>query len=328
LQPGDAYAGAPQLRRLLVAMGDLASASVDAGATLDPALCDGLRAFQLRHGLEPDGVLGPGTWRALTTPFDFRVRQIELTLERWRWLPPSLQAPSIFINIPQFQLFAFPGVEDAAAGMVEMNVVVGATAPSRHTPVFVADLTHLILRPYWDVPRNITVRELLPQIRAHANYLDRNALEIVDGSGRVAPATPANIQGLASGTLRLRQRPGPDNALGLVKFVLPNRFSIYLHDTPARALFARRSRAFSHGCIRLAEPTTLAEFLLRDDAAWTRERLVQAMNGTVPTRIDLPQPVRVFIVYGTALARERGDVLFFDDLYGHDARLAHLLGRR
>lgn len=322
---GDAYAGSEQLRRLLVATGDLEAAQArQSGPTIDAALSEGIRTFQTRHGLDADGALGRNTWKALTTSFDARVRQIELTLERWRWLPTQLDASSIFINIPQFELFAFPGREDLADGMLSMKVVVGDTISRRRTPVFVADMTHVILHPYWEVPREIAARELLPKIRADAAYMADNQLEVVGSTGTLPPS-PENLARVEAGQLRLRQKPGPDNALGLVKFVMPNSFSVYLHDTPAKRLFALSRRSFSHGCIRLSDALALAQFVLRDNPAWTRERLLQGMNGPEPRRIDLAKPIRVFIVYGTALARERGDVMFFDDLYGHDARLARVL---
>jgi murein L,D-transpeptidase YcbB/YkuD len=151
---------------------------------------------------------------------------------------------------------------------------------------------------------------------------------MVSGGGDAASAvepTPQNIEALARGTLRLRQLPGPDNALGLAKFIMPNAFNVYLHSTPAQSLFERSSRAFSHGCVRVADPIALAQYVLRDEPTWTREAIVAAMNGERPQRIDLRTPIRVFIVYGTAVATESGSVLFFEDLYGHDASLARLL---
>jgi murein L,D-transpeptidase YcbB/YkuD len=295
---------------------------------LTPPLGDALKHFQKRHGLDTDGTLGPATWRNLTRPLGQRVRQIELTLERWRWLPPRLEGPSIFINIPQFKLFAFSGAEDRAADMLEMDVVVGETVKQKNTPVFAADMTYLILRPYWDVPYSIATRELLPKIHHDPDYLRKNRLEIVGGAGRPLPATSENLQAIKGGTLRLRQQPGPENALGLVKFMLPNPHNVYLHDTPARALFARTRRAFSHGCIRLSDAPTLALYVLRDQPEWTKDRLLQAMNGQDTVRVNLSHRIRVFIVYGTVLARERGDVLFFEDLYGQDAKLSRLLGNR
>ena len=332
VKPGETYSGAPQLRVLLSALGDLPKpsgpadeAQVDA---LDPALVEALQRFQGRHGLDVDGALGRATYATLTAPLGERVAQIERTLERWRWLPQRLASPPIIVNIPQFRLFAFQSVEDAEEQMLAMNVIVGKAFPANRTPVFVSDMTYLVLRPYWDVPYSITTREMLPSIRSNPDYLASHGLEMVSGGGDAAAAaapTPENIEALARGTLRLRQVPGPNNALGLAKFIMPNPFNVYLHSTPAQSLFGRSSRAFSHGCVRVADPVALAQYVLRDEPTWTRENIVAAMNGTRPLRINLRQPIRVFIVYGTAVATEGGSVLFFEDIYGHDASLARLL---
>jgi len=258
-----------------------------------------------------------------------QVRKIELTLERWRWLPP-FRTPPIIVNIPEFRLFAFRTTADRSADILQMDVIVGRTFPRARTPVFVADMTSVIFRPYWDVPRDIMLREELPKIRAHPGYLAAQHLEIVSGATDAAtplPPTPATLDALASGAARLRQRPGPDNALGLIKFDLPNRYDVYLHSTPAQQLFLRQRRAFSHGCIRVSDPVALAALVLRDTPGdWTRARIVAAMNGTQTFRVRLAQPVRVIILYGTVLAKEDGEVLFFRDLYGQDRRLARLLG--
>jgi L,D-transpeptidase YcbB len=331
VKPGESYAGAAELRRLLTALGDLPSATAPAersDSTLDAELQQGLKNFQMRHELDMDGALGAGTFAALTKPLLERVQQIELTLERWRWLPPRLDSPSIFVNIPRFRLLAFKTVEDREGEMLAMNVIVGKSYPSSRTPVFAADMKYIIFRPYWDVPYSITVREMLPSIRNNPAYLSRQRLEIVGGYGDNTPVlapTPENLDALARGKLRLRQQPGPDNALGLVKFMLPNPYNVYLHSTPAQALFERSTRAFSHGCVRVVDPVGLAEHILRDDPTWTREKIVQAMNGTRPTQVNLKQPLRVFIVYGTAIANEKGEMYFSPDIYGHDEKLAELL---
>jgi len=331
VKPGQPYASATQLRTLLTALGDLSPGAPTASATdsvLTDDLVQGLKNFQQRHGLDPDGALGAGTFVALRTPLLSRAQQIELTLERWRWLPSRLDTPPIIVNIPRYRLFAFKTVEDREDEMLQMGVIVGKSYPANRTPVFTADMKYLILRPYWDVPYSITTREMLPKIHDNPGYVSAQRLEIVAGYGDDTPAlppTPENLDALARGTLRLRQQPGPDNALGLVKFMLPNPYNVYLHSTPAQALFERTARAFSHGCVRVSDPVSLAEYVLRDDPSWTRDRIVQAMNGTRPTQVNLKQPIRVFIVYGTAVATEEGKIRFLPDIYGHDARLAELL---
>ena len=262
---------------------------------------------------------------------DEKVRKIELTLERWRWLP-AFVTPPIIVNIPEFRLFAFRTTADRAADILQMDVIVGRTFPRTRTPVFVADMTSVIFRPYWDVPRSITVREELAKIRRNPGYLAAQHLEIVRGTADSAaplPPTAASIQLLASGAARLRQRPGPDNALGLIKFDLPNPYSVYLHSTPAQQLFLRPRRAFSHGCIRVSNPVALAVYALRNTAGdWTPARVEAAMNGAQTLRVRLAHPIRVIILYGTVLAKEDGEVLFFHDLYGQDRRLERLLGLR
>ena len=330
LRVRETYAGAAALRGLLQLLGDLPpdSSAHDAGMVLDPALMAAVRRFQLRHGLAADGTIGRTTFVALSTPLTQRVRQIELTLERWRWLPP-FETPPIIVNIPQFRLFAFRSTADLKADILQMDVIVGRTYPSMQTPVFVADMKYVIFRPYWDVPYSITQHELLPAIRRNPGYLTAEHLEIVQGaddSARPLPPTADNLAALASGRLRLRQQPGADNALGLIKFMLPNANNVYLHSTPAHRLFGEPRRAFSHGCIRVSDPVALAVQVLHDvPGDWTAERVEAAMNGTVTRRVPLVRPIRVMILYGTVLATESGDVLFFDDIYGHDKRLAALL---
>lgn len=345
LHIGDTYVGEPALRRLLMALGDLSdhaqlsplpsstATSPDAPPSpdalqLDAALCDALKRFQLRHGLPTDGALNGATYLALTTPLAQRVRQIELTLERWRWLP-AFDTPPIIVNIPEFRLFAFNSTEDRVADIRQMAVIVGQTYARTRTPVFVGDMRYVIFRPYWNVPRSITVHEMLPKIQANTEYLRRNNLEIVRGEGDDATAmspTPAVIAALAAGQLRLRQQPGEDNALGLVKFMFPNSHNVYLHSTPAHQLFAQSRRAFSHGCIRVSDPAALAAYVLRNAAGtWDAARIDAAMRGANSSRVELLKPIRVMILYGTALATEAGPVEFFNDIYGHDRKLAQLL---
>ena len=331
LKPGSSYAGAPALRRLLTALGDLPEGKEPPSpdATFDADLSAGVRSFQQRHGLTPDGTLGKATLRALTTPLAQRVRQIDLTLERWRWLPP-FATPPIIVNIPQFRLFAFRTTEDRAADILQLDVIVGRVYPRMQTPVFESEMKYVVIRPYWDVPFSITSKEMLPKIRANPGYLAAQRLQIVRGQGDASPVvapTPAAIAALAAGQLRLRQRPGEDNALGLIKFMFPNNYNVYLHSTPAHRLFQEPVRAFSHGCIRVSDPSALATEVLKNAPGdWTREKIDAAMNDDQTIRVNLPQPIIVLILYGTALATEAGPILFFDDIYGYDKKLEARLG--
>jgi murein L,D-transpeptidase YcbB/YkuD len=333
LKPGDSYSGAAQLQRLLVALGDEAAPAADAPApqSLAPPLVDALKHFQSRHGEKADGVLGAATFAELTRPLDQRVKQIELTMERWRWLPSELVTAPIIVNIPQFRLFAFESTADSEARIRQMDVIDGKAFDKTQTPVFAADMTYLIFRPYWEVPYDIALKEIVPTARNNPADIERRQMEIVRGNGDsavVMPNTTENVELVARGTLRLRQRPGPNNSLGLVKFLFPNPYNVYLHSTPAQSLFAESRRDFSHGCVRVSDPVGLAEYVLRDAPEWTREKILAAMNGMQPVTVTLKNHIRVFILYGTAIATEKGNILFFDDIYKHDERLEKALDAR
>jgi murein L,D-transpeptidase YcbB/YkuD len=327
LRVGDTYAGAVQLRQILALLGD---APADTGThqteVLDATLVRALEHFQARHGLAVDGTLGRQTLAALNVPMQRRVRQIELALERWRWLG-VLPRPDIVINIPQFMLYALPRPGRADDRLLEMPVIVGRTGD--RTPIFTASIEQVVFNPYWDVPSSILRNELLPKIRKDASYLQRHHFEIVRGASdnaAVQAPTAEAIQALASGQFRLRQQPGADNALGPVKFVMPNRYSIRLHGTSEPGLFESVQRAFSHGCIRVSDPAALAEYVLANaQGQWDTEAVEAALCGTAPRRINLDTPVRVIVFYSTVAATRSLGVLFAPDLYGHDARLEQLL---
>jgi murein L,D-transpeptidase YcbB/YkuD len=333
IRPGDSYVGVPGLRRLLRAVGDLPD-ETDAEDTemqvFDSTLAAAIERFQRRHGLANDGVIGRQTFAALTTPLSRRVLQIELSLERWRWLA-AIERPEIVVNIPQFRLFALPRAGEGSTQTLEMPVIVGQTFTHTRTPVFVSSITQVIFQPYWDVPRGILLRELLPRIREDVSYLDRQHMEIVDGLGDNAPVvepTADALEALAAGRLRLRQKPGPDNALGPIKFVMSNPYNIYLHATPEQALFDHTRRTFSHGCIRVSEPAALAEYVLRNARGeWNQPAIEAALCGTKTLRVTLEKPVSVVVFYSTAVAM-RDAVLFFEDVYGHDRKLLKLLEER
>jgi len=330
LKPGDDYAGSAKLLHLLAALGDAAPPAPDAPPpqSLSPALVDALKHFQGRHGEKADGVLGAATFTQLTRPLGQRVLQIELTMERWRWLPSELVTAPIIVNIPQFRLFAFESTADSEAQIRQMDVIVGKSFDKTQTPVFAADMSYLIFRPYWEVPYNIALKEIVPTARNKPADIERRQMEIVSGYGdsaTVMPNTVENVELVAKGTLRLRQRPGPNNSLGLVKFMFPNPYNVYLHSTPAQALFAETRRDFSHGCIRVSDPAGLAQYVLRDSPEWTREKILATMNGDKPLTVTLKIHIRVFFFLGTAMATEKGNVLFFDDIYRHDERLEKAL---
>ncbi|HEV8253669.1 MAG TPA: L,D-transpeptidase family protein [Vicinamibacteria bacterium] len=306
LKPGTRGPAVVALRRRLAASGELPLA-LDANAnTFDAPLADALRRFQSRHGLEADGVAGKDTVAALNVPVDARIRQIELSLERWRWLPRPLGRRWIAVNIPTFMLYGFDGGRPALA----MRVITGRTESP--TPVFSQPMQEVIFRPYWNVPPGIAANEIVPAVLRRPDYLARNGLEVVRGDG---------------GDVSFRQRPGPGNSLGLVKFVLPNPFNVYLHDTPHDQLFARSRRDFSHGCMRVERPAELAQWVLAPAPEWTPRAVAAAMRSGDERHVPLPQPVPVYVVYMTAWATSDGSVSFGPDLYGHDAIHDTLLAR-
>jgi murein L,D-transpeptidase YcbB/YkuD len=332
VRPGERYPEIARLRDILNALGDLdghaparADASPDTGALYDGALVEGVRRFQARHGLEPDGIIGRATQQALRVPLAWRVRQLELALERLRWLPDFDTRRLVLVNIPMFHLWGWNAATPGTPPVVSMRAIVGR-ALDTETPVFVADMQQVVFRPYWNVPRSILVNEMLPRIARDPRYLDREALEIVRGGADDAVRVPLSadaVDGLRNGTLRLRQRPGPQNALGRVKFLFPNSNDVYMHDTPSQSLFSRARRDFSHGCVRVQDPLTLAAWALQDLPDWTRDRVEEAMAGAGgPEVVDLPQPVRVMLLYSTAAVTPRdGMVHFAPDIYRHDTRL-------
>jgi murein L,D-transpeptidase YcbB/YkuD len=232
--------------------------------------------------------------------------------------------PPIIVNIPEFVL---RGWDDQGRHALTMRVVVGQ-AYSHQTPVFSADMKYLVFRPYWNVPPHIQATELVPKIAKNRGFLARNGYEIVDADGKPMSTDvvdDATFARLRSGEVGIRQKPGPSNALGLVKFIFPNQNNVYLHSTPSQELFDRSRRDFSHGCIRVQDPAGLAAWVLRDQPQWTPEKIREAMNGKEPVVVTLPNPIPVLLIYTTAVVTEDGLVHFYDDIYGHDATLENAL---
>ncbi len=324
VEPGGGWAGVPQLAARLRTLGDL-PADAAIGESDPPRysgpIVDAVKRFQRRHGLDADGVIGPGTIRMVNVPLADRIRQIQLSMERMRWLPTLSDRPNIFVNVALFRLWA----TDPTTGEepLRMDIVVGKSLNHR-TPIFVEQMEYVIFRPYWNPPRGITVQELIPHIRRDPSYFNREQLEIVaSGADDAAalPPTPDNLAKVVSGRLFIRQKPGPRNSLGLAKFIFPNTDDVYMHGTPATALFARTRRDLSHGCIRLEDPARFAEWVLRDQPEWTRERIDKAMQGERPTRVNLKQKLTVVIFYATVHVNSEDEAHFVEDIYGHDRTL-------
>jgi murein L,D-transpeptidase YcbB/YkuD len=327
---GDRHPQVAKLRKLMGVLGDLVVGTENASDQYDKALAEAMKKFQSRHGLLADGVIGKTTLLALNAPLDQRVKQIQLGLERLRWLPDHLvDGRYIIVNIPSFQLYGFNDGSDKPD--LTMNVIVGEAINGRNTPVFHSDMTYVNFRPYWNVPYAITSKEYYPIVSQNPGYLGRNNMEIVANfapNSPVYPATGANIQLLATGALKLRQKPGPKNALGLIKFAFPNNNNVYLHSTPSQGLFKRARRDFSHGCIRVEFPGQLAEFVLKgQDVEWPREKIEELMKGDKTKTVTLKTPIPVYIFYSTVLADENGRVMFFNDIYGHDLLLQDQLAK-
>lgn len=323
VKPGAAYAGVPRLKRLLELLGDLSQTAGrgSSESVYRGNLVDAVKHFQQRHGLEPNGQIDDPTLKELNIPMRRRVLQLKLTLERWRWVPHQFVRPPVVVNIPEFRLHA----DDAQyRWILSMKVVVGK-AYYHQTPVFASALRSVIFRPYWNVPLEIQQNEILPDIAKNRSYLTEHSYEVVDPLGHVvteAVISDEMEQQLRDGTLGLRQKPGPDNALGLVKFDFPNPYDVYMHGTPETELFSKSRRDFSHGCIRVEDPVTLAAWVLKDEAGWNKEKIRAAMNGDQTIRVNLQKAIPVLIVYGTAVVMEDGEIRFFDDVYGYDAELA------
>jgi murein L,D-transpeptidase YcbB/YkuD len=329
VRPGDRFAGASALRRRLAALGDLGEITADTAAMYGAADVEAVHRFQLRHGLPSDGVLGGATVVALNTPLSARVRQIELAMERVRWLPSLTGRRFLVVNVPAFALFAFDSTGGAGTPSRWMKVVVGKAVDTR-TPMLYAELRSVEFRPYWNVPRSILVGELLPLLRRRPDYLRAHEMELVGADGRPLgdQVTAAVLRLLSRGELRVRQRPGPHNALGLVKFDFPNPASVYLHGTPDSLLFSRPRRDFSHGCIRVADPVGLAEWVLHDRPEWSRAEITRAMAGPGSRRVALARPIPVAVYYTTAVAFPDGTVRFYPDVYGLDRLLEQALHAR
>ena len=326
LQPGQPYAGIPVLSQRLKVLGDLPANGVPP-ARYEGRLVDGVKSFQARHGLTPDGVVGKGTLEQLNVPPEARVRQLELALERLRWTP-LLQAPRVIVvNIPEFRVRAYEVRDGKVEMKVAMNIIVGNASKTR-TPIYDAEMRFVEFSPYWNVPPSIAKGETLPRLRREPGYFDQQGFEFVGRDGKVVSGySEASLDAVQRGEMRIRQKPGARNALGDIKFIFPNNDNIYLHHTPTPQLFKRDRRDFSHGCIRVEEPVALAKFVLADEPEWTEERIVQAMTKGRSATLQLREPFPVVIAYTTAVVRD-GRIHFFPDIYGQDKILDEALRQR
>lgn len=323
LERGTSNSRLVALRRRLVATGDL-SARTPLSDDFDGGLEAAVIAFQRRHGLDADGVVGPATLAALNVSASDRVRQIDVNLERWRWLPQDLGARYILVNIANFEMDL---VED---GQVTMNMRAVVGRPYRRTPVFSDRLTYLVLNPRWSVPTGIATADILPKLRSDPNYLANQNMKVFQGWGADQRELRQSDVDWSRVTARgfnyhFRQEPGPTNALGRVKFMFPNSFNVYLHDTPSRELFNRTDRTFSSGCIRLERPLDLAAYLLGKDRNWTRGQLDAALALGTEQSVTLLEPLPVHLLYWTAWVEPDGRIQFRNDVYNRDTPVREAL---
>jgi murein L,D-transpeptidase YcbB/YkuD len=318
VKPGGAYPDAQALFERLVLLGDLpADAPPPAEGMYGDTLEEGVRHFQSRHGLEEDGVLGRGTVNALNVPPAQRVRQLELTLERLRWLPDFGPGPLIVVDLPAYRLWALQN--GSTEPPLEMRVVVGS-AVKTETPLFVGQMRYLEFNPYWNVPRSILEKEILPKLARDRAYLKQHDMETVPPDASVAD--------LKAGRARVRQRPGAKNSLGPIKFAMPNPMDIYLHSTSARELFERSRRDLSHGCIRVEHPAALAQYVLGGQRQWSADAIQEALQPGPTKHVDLPRSIPVVLFYATAIVDSEGGARFAADIYGRDVKLEQELAAR
>jgi murein L,D-transpeptidase YcbB/YkuD len=323
VSPGGRYEGVAGLTSRLRLLGDLPE-----NVTIPPdskvyegPLVDAVKHFQGRVALPQTGELDYKTVVAMNVPLSDRIEQMRLGLERYRWLPYKFKQPPIVINVPEFRLYAFK--EGNQLGLT-MRVNVGEDY-NYQTPMFENNIQYIVFRPYWVPPPNIVRKEILPDLKKHPS-LEKNDLELVSASGQVIRSgnvTPAMLEQVRAGKLTVRQPPGPDNGMGLVKFMFPNEYHVYIHDTPEDLdMFSEGERSASHGCIHAQEPAKLAAWLLRNNPGWDLERVKHAMHeGRDNVRVNLASPIPVLIFYETVVVEENGEIHFFRDIYAHDRTL-------
>jgi L,D-transpeptidase YcbB len=322
LRHGEEDPRVPSLRRRLAISGDLASDAGERGLAFDPALVDALRSFQRRHGLNPDGILGPATLAALNVPVERRVEQVRTNLERARWTLHDLPRSFVAVNIAGAMVYL---VRDGEVTF-ETRAIVGRD--QTRTPVFRATMSYIDLNPTWTVPPGI-VGEVLDAIRRDPGYLRSVDMLVLDRAGRPVNVDPRTLVRYDARTFPyvFQQQPGPLNPLGRIKLMFPNRFNVYLHDTPARSLFEREERLFSHGCIRVQDPLALATRVLDEPARWNETTLADAIARGGTRTINLRQPLEVLVLYWTASADPGGEPRFYRDVYGRDPGILRALDR-
>jgi len=313
----------PVLRSRLKVTGDMPAPVDSASDLFDESVEEAVKRFQLRHGLYDDGIVGARTLRALNVPVEKRIRQIELNLERWRWLPQNLGNPYIMVNIAGYGL----EVVENETPVLTMKIVVGTAY--QKTPVFSGKMTYIEMNPYWNVPHSIATEETLEKIRKNPDFFAKENMRVFTAGQNGEEVSPAAIDWskLSENNFpyRLRQEPGPRNPLGRIKFMFPNKHSVYLHDTSDPQLFRKERRGYSHGCIRIEKPMDMAEFVMRGSKDWSIEKIKAVLKTKETTMAYLPKPIPVHILYFTAWGNGDGTVHFLEDIYRRDERLEKAL---
>jgi murein L,D-transpeptidase YcbB/YkuD len=315
---GEVYPAAGALLTALQLEGDAESdAAPITGSVFNSTLSAAVKKYQHRHGFTEDGKLTPQTVHSLNVPMTFRVAQLQDSLERWRWLPDPYLHARLMVNLPEFVL---RGYNPDHKLDFTMRVVVGKVVGQHQTPVFTHMMKYLVFRPYWNVPVDIARKELVPHMTANHGYLASKNFEVTNGKGVIQ--TDYTAKDVSQGAVMVREKPGPKNSLGLVKFIFPNQYDIYLHSTPAVSLFEQTRRDFSHGCIRVQKPIDLAVWVLQGQADWDEDKVKDAMDsGSDNKTVNLKTPLPIVIFYLTATVGEDGQTYFFDDIYGYDAKM-------
>ena len=322
LKPGESDERLGTIARRLAVTGDIKNMqTVAASETYDEVLEAGVRRFQARHGLESDGVIGPATLRAMNVSVEDRIQQLRLNLERARWVFDDLTEDFLIVNVAGFRAYV---VRNRTEIVWQTSVQVGKTY--HQTPVFRDEMKYVVFNPTWTVPYSIATKEMLPRIKNDPSYFDNRTFDVKNRSGQLVDPGSIDWSQLSRGNFPYTfvQRPGPGNALGRVKFIFPNKYSVYLHDTPSKYLFERAERAFSHGCVRVQRPFELAEVLLGSEG-WNQEKINATLDSLETKTVYLPEPLPVFLLYWTAEIGPTGDVHFYNDVYERDQRIVRAL---
>ncbi len=312
-----------EIREFLLATGDLKSMETDQESVFDQELENAVKKFQTRHGLTADGAIGKGTIEQMQVPIEKRIEQIKLNLERLRWIFHHPDEDFLLVNIAGFHVRRFTNRQE----VFNSRVIVGKY--HHESPVFKGEMQYIVMNPTWTLPYSIATNETLPKLKKDPGYLAAKHMEVMDRGGNILNPSTIDWSQYSRGNFpfTIRQKAGPWNALGEVKFIFPNKYSVYLHDTPSRGLFERQDRAFSHGCIRTEDKWGLLMSLMDDPEVWNMEKINEILESGETTKIDLPKPINIYLVYLTAVADKENNLYFFKDVYKRDEAVSSELNK-